>query len=325
MRFGDGQTGLVLGLWDPRYSGLQDYVAELSVDSTRTGFVVDGASVVIAGPDLADIGAPLALDGVREDLPAGGDSGLLDTTEAGEDVVTTYARAGDTSWISLGAEPAHHFEGALLRSSAVAQGAVVALLIAAGVAMMVLHRKREQVLATVALRDELTGIYNRRGWFALAEHELERARRAEQSRVLVFVDVDGLKQVNDVLGHREGDRAIRDAARVLTAATRSSDFVGRLGGDEFVVLLSDGGEPAVARRRVHEALDRHNARSGAGFELRLSLGIEVWDPASPCGLDKLVRRAHAVMYVDKAGRPRRSDDVVRPPAPRRDAADRVLS
>lgn len=178
------------------------------------------------------------------------------------------------------------------------------------------HRKRESALESVALRDELTGLYNRRGWFVVAEHELERARRAHSARVLLFVDLDGLKQVNDKLGHREGDRAIADAAAVLQSASRSSDIIGRLGGDEFVLLLGDDGQAEGARRRMSAALDEHNARSGAGFELRLSIGAEVWFPDEACSLDELVRRADEEMYAEKASRPQRGDGVIRLPDPR---------
>lgn len=314
----DGSRGLVLGLWSARSSSLQEYVAELEYGETGHGYVVDSTGTVVAGPTLEAVGGPLPLAGVRAAL--GREEAPLDTTEDGTSWVTSYAPAGLTGWTVLTPQTAAEFEGALRRSSLAAQAAVVLLLLAAGTGLVVLHRKREAALQSVALRDELTGLYNRRGWFTLAEHELERARRQGSARVLLFIDVDGLKQVNDVLGHREGDRAIADAARVLTAASRSSDLVGRLGGDEFVLMLGEDGGVEVARRRVVEALTAHNAGSGAGFELRLSLGAELWFPDSGCSLDELVRRADADMYVEKTSRPARHDGVLRVPGPRQDSA-----
>ena len=134
--------------------------------------------------------------------------------------------------------------------------------------------------------------------------------------MLLFVDVDGLKQVNDVLGHREGDRAIADAASVLSSASRASDIVGRLGGDEFVLLLGEDGQAEGARRRLIEAVAEHNRRSSADFELRLSIGAEVWFPEDACTLDELLTRADAEMYVDKSSRPGRAEGLLRVPGQR---------
>ena len=193
----------------------------------------------------------------------------------------------------------------------------------AGTSLVVLHRKREAALQDVALYDDLTGVLNRRGWTALADYELARARRQGCSRVLLLVDLDGLKTINDRLGHREGDRAITAATSVLRAATRVSDLVGRLGGDEFVVLLGEQGRADVMRERVLNALAAHNLVSEAGFELRLSLGVEVWVPSTETSLAELVQRADAEMYLDKHSKPQRSEGVVRPPSFR--SSDQALT
>ena len=311
----DGSRALVVGLWEPRKNGLQSYVSELEYGDTGHGYVVDSAGLVIAGPNPEAVGEPLPLDQLREGVLAG-DSGILDTADGGRALVTSYADAGATGWTALTPQDKAEFEGGLLRSSRLVEATVVAMLLSAGIGLVVLHRKREAALEVVALRDELTGLYNRRGWFLLAEHELERARRQGSARVLLFVDVDGLKQVNDVLGHREGDRAIADAAALLTSASRSSDIVGRLGGDEFVLLLGEDGQADGARRRLIDAVDAHNRTSLAGFELRLSIGAEVWFPDDACTLDELVTRADAEMYADKSSRPGRHDGLLRLPEQR---------
>ena len=316
----DGTRGLLVGLWEPACGALQQYVSGLKYGSTGHGYVLDARGLALAAPTPAAVGEPLPLAGLRAGLAArDDDAGILDTDD-GEGLVTSYARAGTTGWTALTPQSRDEFEGALKRSSLWVDVALVGLILAAGTGLVVLHGKREAALRVVALRDELTGLYNRRGWFVLAEHELERARRTSSARVLLFVDLDGLKQVNDSLGHREGDRAIADAASVLLAASRASDLVGRLGGDEFVLLLGDDGQAGAARRRLLDALDVHNARSGAGFELRLSVGAEVWFPDEACSLDELVRRADAGMYADKASKPDRGVGLLRVPA-QRDAAD----
>jgi diguanylate cyclase (GGDEF)-like protein len=316
VRLDDGSRGAVVGLWDARLSGLQLYISKLSYGQTGHGYVVDSAGVILAGPESRLLGTVLPLTHQRR---MQGASGIL-VTDTGHPLITSYARVGSAGWTALTLQNREEFEGALARSSQRVQALVMALLLISSGGLIVLHRKRETALKTVALHDELTGVYNRRGWFALAEHELARARRQGTSRVLLFVDLDGLKHVNDQLGHREGDRAIVAAAQVLTSGSRTSDLVGRLGGDEFVLLLGDGGHVDVARQRVLDALAEHNRRSGDGFELRLSLGAEVWFPDSATTLGELVRRADADMYADKTSRPSRSDGVVRVPQPRNSEA-----
>lgn len=316
----DGTRGLLVGLWDPAHGALQQYVSDLQHGATGQGYVVDATGRALAGPSAGAIGEPIALPQLRAALAARDDeSGFLHTDDV-DGLVASYARAGRTGWTIVTPQGQDEFEGALQRSGRMVEIAVVALILAAGTGLIVMHGKREAALRFVALRDELTGLHNRRGWFLLAEHELERARRGAGPRVLLFVDLDGLKSINDSLGHREGDRAIADSASVLLAASRASDLVGRLGGDEFVVLLGDDGQLAVARRRLRDALVAHNARSDAGFELRLSVGADVWFPDDGCSLDELVRRADAGMYADKAGKPDRAVGLLRVPGRRSTSA-----
>jgi diguanylate cyclase (GGDEF)-like protein len=307
----DGTTGLVLGFWSVRDSQLQSLTEPLDYDDGYLGLVVDGNQVVVASTHPETLGRQMPFPALRSALRGPGASGVLDVVEDGEDRVAMYAEIPTLGWTGLGTQDTASFEGAMVRNSRLAQGALVALLLTAGGALVLMHRKREAALEQVALRDELTGLYNRRGWMVLADHELDRARRQGTSRVLLFVDLDGLKQVNDVLGHREGDRAIAAAADVLRSASRSSDLVGRLGGDEFVLLVAEQDHADGARQRLLTALEVWNSRSGAQFELRLSVGAEVWFPDAALTLDELVRRADAEMYAEKSARPRRSEGVVR--------------
>ena len=318
VRLSDGRVGAVIGLWRPADNALHQFTAQLHEGRPGVGFVVDSAGIVIAGLNKSDVGRPVPLSGVLAGIREA-PSAVIDTTEDGAGWVTTYARAGTSGWTGLTAQRAADFEGDLRSSARLAQVAVVALLLVAGCVLVLVHGRREQALRRMSQHDELTGIYNRRGWFTRASAELEAAKRAGQSRALLFVDLDGLKQVNDLLGHREGDRAITAAAQVLVTAARGTDVVGRLGGDEFVLLVGEDGAEQ-ARDRVRAALAEHNAGSGDGFELRLSVGAEVWFPEEGCSLDELVRRADALMYAEKTRRPGRSDGVVR--APRQPVAAR---
>jgi diguanylate cyclase (GGDEF)-like protein/PAS domain S-box-containing protein len=114
-------------------------------------------------------------------------------------------------------------------------------------------------LAIAATTDQGTGLKNRRGFFALAQHELNLAQRLGHPLTLIFFDLDRLKLINDTYGHLEGDRAIADTAQLLSSTFRESDLVARLGGDEFCVLAL--GPPAAfaqTMRRFERALDEHN-------------------------------------------------------------------
>lgn len=309
-----GGTGLLVGLSDLRSSALQKYVTGLSRPDGRQGYVIDAQGLVIAGPTPAEIGRPLKYPNALAAAQRG-TQGIVDVREAAATYTTSYAVAGDAGWRAVTLQSQELFLGSLRTAARRAQAALVLLLLIAGTSLVVLHRKRESALRDVAVCDELTGLYNRRGWFAVASHEIERARRTGERRGLLFIDVDGLKQVNDALGHREGDRAIADAAEVLGRCARSADVLGRLGGDEFVLLLGEGGTPDVVRHRVLEALEAHNAGSGARFELRLSIGAEIWYPDEACSLDELVQRADSRMYADKQGRPQRHEGLVRVAGP----------
>jgi diguanylate cyclase (GGDEF)-like protein len=172
---------------------------------------------------------------------------------------------------------------------------------------MVQRTLREEMLRDLSLHDDLTGLYNRRGLLALAEQLVREAERQRRGFDVVFVDLDGLKRINDTLGHPEGDRAIRDAAGLIRASFRESDVVARLGGDEFAVLVRNdptyGGDAAAgveaATARLREAVARHNAVEERPFELSLSLGFVGYDPAAPRGIESLLDAADQAMYAQK--------------------------
>lgn len=159
-------------------------------------------------------------------------------------------------------------------------------------------------LAIAATTDQGTGLKNRRGFFALAEHEMSVAHRLGQSLTLIFFDIDRLKEINDTLGHLEGDRAIADAARILTGTFRESDLVARLGGDEFCVLALGPREGFSATlRRFEAAVEEHNRTAERPYELSLSYGVSFYDPAKEvASLDLLMSEADASMYESKLRR-----------------------
>src|ERR1700692_4131144 len=124
-----------------------------------------------------------------------------------------------------------------------------------------LHVAQEQ-LRSQALTDELTGLHNRRGFFALAGQQLKLARRNHATALLFFADINGLKQINDRFGHAEGDAAIHRVARALTRTFRDSDMAARLGGDEFAILTNEVNSHSQQdiMRRLKESLDAEGSR-----------------------------------------------------------------
>lgn len=164
----------------------------------------------------------------------------------------------------------------------------------------------EAELSALALVDELTGLRNRRGLVVLADQQAKVAARAGLALSAVFVDIDGMKAINDSYGHAEGDRALVAVAGALRATFRASDIVARLGGDEFCVLLVDD------QGQVDGELDRRIAslRSVApsatrGYEISLSVGLARLKPGESGSVENLLSRADRAMYLDKGSSRRR--------------------
>lgn len=159
-------------------------------------------------------------------------------------------------------------------------------------------------LRSLALTDDLTGFYNRRGFLILGQQLLRFARRSEEPALLLFADVDRLKQVNDQYGHAEGDVLLIRCAQILKETFRESDIVARLGGDEFTILaLETRGESSESIvRRLEHAIHRSN-EAGFFVKLSLSIGIARFEPENPASLADLMARADRSMYEKKRTRP----------------------
>jgi len=174
--------------------------------------------------------------------------------------------------------------------------------------MKVTEKKRlEEELKVMSLTDQLTGLYNRRGFIALAEQQLRAANRAKKQALLAFIDVDGLKGVNDTLGHDEGDNVLVETAFVLRQTFRESDIIARIGGDEFAVLATDASETTLDTfsKRLQQFIDDCNGKAHRPYKLAMSLGATVYDPEAPVSLDELMSSADARMYVQKKARSKR--------------------
>lgn len=167
------------------------------------------------------------------------------------------------------------------------------------------ERKRmEDELRSMSLSDELTGLYNRRGFYALVEQELKMANRNKKGIYILYADLDGFKQINDTLGHKEGDEVLRNTARIFRATFRSSDIIARLGGDEFVVVpigtKGDNIDKVIAR--LQGKIDLHNQGENQKYKLSMSVGVTYYDPEAPISIDELLARADKCMYDNKKSR-----------------------
>ena len=162
-------------------------------------------------------------------------------------------------------------------------------------------RRLSLELEQMALTDELSGLRNRRGFLLLAEQGWRLARRTHAKCLLVFFDLDGLKHVNDTLGHPAGDGLIIDAAKVLITVFRESDVIARIGGDEFAVLavLDKSDSAAAVGKRLQKQIDEFNQKAGRSFHLSMSFGIEELNGASDVSLEDLLSRADRAMYGQK--------------------------
>jgi diguanylate cyclase (GGDEF)-like protein/PAS domain S-box-containing protein len=156
-------------------------------------------------------------------------------------------------------------------------------------------------LESLSITDELTGIFNRRGFRMFAQQYLSIAARKIGPTFLLFIDVDNLKRINDVFGHHVGDLALIRLASVLRGTFRTSDIKGRMGGDEFAVYPIDATLEGIdiVLARLRDNIQAANEAPDAIFELSISAGVAAFDPENPSTVDELLVRADAMMYEEK--------------------------
>lgn len=152
----------------------------------------------------------------------------------------------------------------------------------------------------MALTDDLTNLYNRRGFLRAGTRLLSAASRDKCGALLVYIDVDDLKSINDSDGHAAGDSVLTRTAQVLRAVFRGGDLIGRLGGDEFAVLAPAIDPHAANRilRRLKEAIAADNL-ARAESSLSLSVGIAQFNPRKQSSISDLLRKADMAMYRNK--------------------------
>jgi len=156
-------------------------------------------------------------------------------------------------------------------------------------------------LRSLSLIDDLTGLYNRRGFADLGEQYLKLARRSGRGVTMVFLDLDRFKTINDSLGHHVGDRALLKVADILRATFRRSDIIARLGGDEFGVLALEAADESAELlvERLRERVQDFNDSSPEPYQLSVSIGMAHHDDDPRIRLQDMVTEADAAMYREK--------------------------
>lgn len=290
--------------------------AVVAVDAAgKVNFMNPAAEVLTAIRAADAIGRPVWDDVLR-------DWGMFrpdgSTRVPGEEIPIARALAGETveqvelfvrapgqpegRWHSANAAPVRDPDGSI-RGAVTVSRDITAL------------RNAVEQLTKAAVRDELTGLLNRRGFLEQATREVLLANRHKRPLALIYVDLDGMKEINDRLGHAAGDRALADTADLLRVTFRLSDLIARLGGDEFAVLAPNygqGDEGATVRSRFAKNLASFHREHERPFKLSASMGITIYDPSNQHRtIEELLADADARMYATK--QPRRSGMM---PAPR---------
>ena len=161
----------------------------------------------------------------------------------------------------------------------------------------------ERNIHDLSLRDELTGLYNRRGFYVLATQALRLAQRLKATYSVIFIDIDNLKQVNDTYGHEAGSELLEEMSAILTNNFREIDIIGRLGGDEFVVAVNAGpADLAIVIQRLETATIRANSLPARTYTISFSYGHATSDISKHQTLDELLSDADTLMYQTKRGK-----------------------
>lgn len=169
------------------------------------------------------------------------------------------------------------------------------------------RQKVREELKRLSFLDDLTGLYNRRGFFALAEQQMKLAQRTRKGFLLMMMDLDEFKQINDLYGHSQGDEALRQTAQILRKTFRQTDLLGRVGGDEFCGLAIDASRESslLIYHRLAAVLEQHRKEAGLPYTIEMSAGVAYYQPESPTTLQELFDSADQMLYRQKNSRSRR--------------------
>jgi len=164
------------------------------------------------------------------------------------------------------------------------------------------RKNYESQLHHMSITDELTGLFNRRGFMALADKQLKFASRSKDHIFLLYADFDNMKWINDTLGHQTGDNALIETAVILKNTFRQADLIGRVGGDEFIVLISERDNKKSAQtvvKRLEIEIEKANALQDRKYKIMLSIGTVSCNDSQKCSIDDMMIKADQLMYESK--------------------------
>jgi len=152
-----------------------------------------------------------------------------------------------------------------------------------------------------SLTDDLTELYNRRGFLTMSQQHLDMARRIQKKIGLFFIDLDGMKEINDKFGHKEGDRALLYVSAILKECFRVTDLIAHLHGDEFAVLVyvDSNNDLKELEQRIRDRIQKQNQVSPNKYFLSVSMGTIYIDPQEDIDILKSLDNADQLMYVEK--------------------------
>jgi diguanylate cyclase (GGDEF)-like protein len=156
-------------------------------------------------------------------------------------------------------------------------------------------------LKTESIKDELTGLNNRRGFMKLTNEILDLELTNPTEFLLLFGDLDDLKKINDQFGHNEGDFAIKKTAEILNQTFRNTDIIARISGDEFLVVIPGASmkDETVLRKKMQDNCDLYNTSSQKPYIISLSMGFAYYDPEKPNDIEALLKEADIALYKEK--------------------------
>jgi len=163
------------------------------------------------------------------------------------------------------------------------------------------RKKLEEKLQKLAHFDVLTGSYRRGYGLNLLEQQIKTANRNKTFITLFYLDIDRLKYINDTFGHNEGDKVLKEAAKLLKSTLREVDIICRIGGDEFLLILPDTSPEKAPqiRERINKNLKKLNQKLNRAYKISFSIGLSFYNPSNPLSIDELIRIADEKMYKEK--------------------------
>jgi two-component system cell cycle response regulator len=290
-------------------------VRVLLVEEDPEGLAGLGDAMTTLGEAEVDVESAPDLNQALERLSKGGiDLLLLDLDVPDSEDMGTFERAHafapDVPIVVLTGMEDQDMALSMVKSGAqdyLVKGEVSPDLLLRSIRYAVERHRLTSALRSLSLIDDLTGLYNRRGFSDLGEQHLRLARRTARAVLLVYVDLDDLKTINDTLGHQTGDRALTRVADLLRETFRQSDIIARIGGDEFAVMALEASEENEAQllQRLRARVQEVNQENGEPYDLSVSVGAARFSGEGAARLEDLLAEVDEAMYQEKWSKKRK--------------------